>query len=164
MDQDVVSVNGEQPIDIQEQLEAALEEAAENHDKYLRALAESENARKRVERLCQERLWQEKKRLLTFLLELGDQLAEALPFTRSDDPLGTGIRITYEQLQKTLELEGVETLQTVGQSFDPNIHEAVELAEDGTRRANEVTHEYQKGYLLDGKLLRPARVQVTREQ
>jgi len=163
MNENILSPNGEQRSDLQEQLDAACQEAAENNDKYLRALAESENMRKRLERLREERMWQQKKRLLTHLLELGDQLEDALQYADAHDPLGAGIRITYEQLQKILNREGVRTLQSVGKAFDPSIHEAVELAGEGPGNPNEVTYEYRKGYMLGGKLLRPARVQVNRE-
>jgi molecular chaperone GrpE len=150
--------------DWQERLDAAVQQAAENHDKYLRALAESENMRKRMERLCEDRVWQETKRLLTYLVELEDQLHEALQYADPDDPLGEGIRITYEQLQRALDQEGAEAVPAVGETFDPSIHEAVEMADKGQGRPNEVTVEYRKGYLLDGRLLRPARVQVNREE
>jgi len=158
MDENILSPNGEQGSDLQEQLDAACQEAAENHNKYLRALAESENMRKRL-----ERLWQQKKRLLTHLLELGDQLEDALQYADANDPLGAGIRIAYEQLQKILNREGVRALQSVGEAFDPSIHEAIELSGEGPGNPNEVTYEYRKGYMLGGKLLRPARVQVNRE-
>lgn len=160
MDQNTIS----NYADWQEQLDAALQEAAENHDKYLRALAESENMRKRMERLCEDRIWQEKKRLLTYLVEVEDRLQDALQYVDVDDPLGVGIRITHEQLQKVLDQEGAQAVPAVGETFDPSIHEAVELADKGQGRPNEVTLEFRKGYLLDGRLLRPARVQVNREE
>lgn len=159
MDEINISQDAEQRDNLQEALETARKEAAENRDKYLRALAESENMRKRLERLCEERTWQEKKRLLTHFVELGDQLEEALKYADADDPLSTGIRLTYQQLQKILAQEGAQILSAVGQIFDPSIHEAVELT-DHAGRENEVTFEYRKGYMLDGRLLRPARVQV----
>ena len=164
MNENILTPNGEQRSDLQEQLDAACQEAAENNDKYLRALAESENMRKRLKRLCEERMWQEKKRLLTHLLELGDQLEDALQYADADDPLGAGVRITHEQLQRILSREGVQALQAVGETFDPSIHEAVELAGEGPGNPNEVTYEYRKGHMLDGRLLRPARVQVDREE
>jgi len=147
--------------DLQEQLEVARQEALENHDKYLRALAESENMRKRLERLSDERVWQEKKRLLTHMLDLTNQLEQALEYIDGDDPVGVGVRLTYQQLQQVLAQEGVRALQPVGQAFDPHIHEAVEMT-GGTGERNGVTGEFRKGYMLDGRLLRPARVRVER--
>jgi molecular chaperone GrpE len=150
--------------ELREQLEAARMEAAENHDKHLRALAECENMRKRLERICEERLWQQKRMLLNDLLELKDQLEHALQYADMDDPLGAGIRLTYGQVQKILSREGVQALQSLGTTFDPRVHEAVDLADEGGGGENEVTLEYRAGYTLDGKLLRPARVQVSRER
>jgi len=150
---------GGQRDEVQGELEAVRREAAENHDKYLRALAESENMRKRLERLCDDRVWQTKKRLVGHLLELADRFEDALRYASADSPLEQGIRITYQQLQKTLDQEGVKALRSVGQVFDPSIHEAVELG-DGPGRENTVVQEYRKGYSLDGRLLRAARVQV----
>ena len=141
------------------ELEAIRREAAQNHDKYLRALAESENMRKRLERLCDDRLWQEKKRLLQHFLELADQLEDALKYASGNTPLEQGVRLTYQQLLKTLDQEGVKPLRSVGEVFDPSVHEAVELGESAGRE-NTVTEEYRKGYTLDGRLLRAARVQV----
>jgi molecular chaperone GrpE len=164
MDDKTVSQGEQQASDLQELLEAAQQEAAENHDKYLRALAESENMRKRLQRLCDDRLWQEKKRLLLHLVVLGDRLEEALRYASQDDPVGAGVLMTYQELKKTLKQEGVESFASIGEMFDPNRHEAVELIEDESRHQNEVTSEYQRGYTLEGRLLRPARVEVNRTQ
>lgn len=161
MDEHIISQDTEQQRDLQEQLEIARQEAAENRDKYLRALAEAENMRKRVERLCEERMWQEKKRLLTQVLEFADQLEEALKYVNDRDPVGAGVRATYQQLTKFLTQEGVRSVQSIGGAFDPTIHEAVELI-DGEGEPNQVTQEYRKGYMLNDRLLRPARVQVRR--
>jgi len=159
MSENQVPLNEQQPNSLELQLEESRREAAENRDKYLRALAESENTRKRVERLCEERMWQERKRLLVHLIELGDQLAEALKYAVSDDPVVGGVRLTLQNLQQVLTNEGAQHVASVGQAFDPNIHEAVEIADD-EGEANQVTYEYRKGYMLNGRLLRPARVQV----
>jgi len=94
MDEEQTSQSEEGQNDLSKQLEAARQEATENHDKYLRALAESENMRKRLERLCEERMWQEKKRLLTHFLELADQLEDALKYADADDPIAAGVRLT----------------------------------------------------------------------
>jgi molecular chaperone GrpE len=147
--------------DMQSRLEPSRQQAEEYRDKYLRVLAESENSRKRMERLCEDRMWQEKKRLMLHLLVLADQLEEALKYASPKDPVATGVRLTHQQLQKALKEEGVQPLQSVGQIFDPSVHEAVELAVSPGQE-NEVILEFTRGYTLDGKLLRPARVQIGR--
>jgi molecular chaperone GrpE len=161
MNEETISESNEQETTPQEQLQIAQREAAENHDKYLRALAESENMRKRMERLCEDRVWQEKKRLVMDLVELADQLEEALKYTGDNNPVADGLRITYQHLQHVLAQEGAQALKSVGEAFDPNVHEAIDLV-DSNGKPDEVTSEYRKGYMLDGKLLRPARVQVRR--
>jgi len=143
----------------QDRPELSCQEAEEYRDKYLRALAESENMRKRMDRLCEDRMWQEKKRVMTHLLLLADQLEEALKYASPQDPVATGVRLTHQQLQKALADEGVRPLESVGKPFDPSIHEAVQLAESPGQE-NRVILEFTKGYTLDGKLLRPARVQI----
>lgn len=159
MDEQNATESNAQVEGLAQQLEAALQEAAENHDKYLRALAESENMRKRMERLCEERLWQEKRRVLAHLLELADQAEQALKYASADDSIGAGVRITLQHVQQVLGQEGVQAMASVGQAFDPNLHEAVETSE-GDGEPNEVTSEFRKGYTLNGRLLRAARVQV----
>ena len=161
MSEDTISESNEQQNSLQDQLEAVQREAAENRDKYLRALAESENTRKRVERLCDDRVWQEKKRLVMHLVELADQLEEALKYTADDNPVVVGLRVTYQHLQHVLAQEGAQAVKAVGEVFDPNLHEAIDLTEDAGE-PDVVTSEYRKGYVLDGKLLRSARVQVRR--
>jgi len=148
--------------ELQAQLETAQREVAENHDKYLRALAESENMRKRLQRLCEDRIWQEKQRLLEQFLEVADQLEQALKYASADDPLAAGLRMTDRALQTVLAQEGVQPIESLGETFDPNRHEAVETTEDRNRMPNEVTREYRKGYMLGDRLLRPARVEVNR--
>jgi molecular chaperone GrpE len=161
MNEDTISEGSEQQNTLQEQLQVAQREAAENRDKYLRALAESENMRKRVERLCEDRMWQEKKRLVMHLVELADQLQEALKYTGDDNPVANGLHVTHQHLEHVLAQEGAQALKAVGETFDPNVHEAIDLT-DSPGEPNQVTSEYRKGYMLDGKLLRPARVQVRR--
>lgn len=162
MEDNTVSAHGGPDQEWKEKLEAAEREATQNQDKYLRALAESENMRKRLERLCEDRMWQEKRRLLTQFLEIADHLEEALRYADDQDPVGAGITLTYQQLLKFLNQEGVQPLKSIGETFDPSIHEAVELANSEESASDAITNEYRKGYLLDGRLLRPARVQVNR--
>jgi len=140
-----------------DELEAMRREVAEYKDKYLRAAAEVENTRKRLERRYADQAEEEKKRLLRAFLAVADNLERAL--AHSGDGLRDGVQLTYQELQRLLSLEGVEPLETIGRPFDPYYHEAVDtMAGDDDQET--VVGERQKGYLYRGALLRPARVQV----
>ncbi len=140
-----------------EELEAIRQEAAEYKDKYLRAAAEVENTRKRLERRYADQAEEEKKRLLRSFLAVADNLERAL--AHSGDGLRDGVQLTYQELQRLLSLEGVQPLEAIGQSFDPYYHEAVDTVV-GNDDQETVVEERQKGYLYHGELLRPSRVQV----
>lgn len=155
-------------LSLQEELEAIRREAAEYKDKYLRAAAEVENTRKRLERQYANQAEEEKKRLLRTFLAVADNLDRVL--AHSDHPpsvppvsqggsLRDGVQLTYQELQRLLSREGVEPLETIGQLFDPYYHEAVDtvVSEDDPET---VVGERQKGYLYRGELLRPAKVEV----
>jgi len=141
------------------ELQQARREAAENKEKYLRLLADQENYRKRLQRVYEDRLQDSKSRFLLKLLEVSDNLERALSYADPADPLSNGVKMTYEQLRDVLAEEGVEVMQTVGQSFDAQWHEAVEIVPgDGPDKV--VDSEVLKGYLYQGRLLRPAQVRV----
>jgi molecular chaperone GrpE len=93
------------------------------------------------------------------MVELGDQLEKALTYADVSDPVGAGVDLVYQQLQQVLEQEGVRALESVGQAFDPKVHEAVEIT-NGSGEQTRITDEFRKGYMLGARLLRPARVQV----
>ncbi len=144
-------------LSLEDELEAAHQEAAEYKDKYLRAAAEVENTRKRLERRYAGQAEEEKKRLLRNFLTVADNLGRAL--AHSGDGLRDGIQLTYQELQRLLSQEGVEPLETVGKPFDPYYHEAV-LTIACDDEVDTVVEERQKGYLYRGQLLRPAKVEV----
>ena len=168
------------------ELEAARQEAAEYKDKYLRAAAELENTRKRLERRYANQAEEEKKRLLRSFLTVADNLGRALahsdrppsiplpPFPPTLRPcsgqalgglreeggsLHSGVQLTYQELQRLLSQEGVEPLEAVGQPFDPYYHEAVGTVA-GDHDQETVVGQRQQGYLYRGELLRPAKVEV----
>lgn len=152
----------------EEELNAIRQEAAEYKDKYLRAAAEVENTRKRLDRRYADQAEEEKKRLLRAFLTVADNLERAL--AHSDRPpsippdsqggsLRDGVKLTYQELQRLLSQEGVEPLETIGKPFDPYYHEAVGTVA-GDHDQETVIGERQKGYLYRGELLRPAKVEV----
>ena len=150
----------------QEEYRAALtslrRENAELRDKYLRAAAASENARKQAERTAQARATNRLQSLYVRLLEVADNLERALSFAADDDPLAPGVQATLRQLLDLLRREGVAPIEVEpGAPFDPRSHEAVETLE-GDVPEMRVAAIRQPGYMFEGQVLRPARVVVTR--
>jgi molecular chaperone GrpE len=86
--------------------------------------------------------------------------AEHVPESLKDDGWVTGIKSIEKQLEKILEDNGLEKIETNGQEFDPNIHEAIGQTADPNQKNNTIVSEELAGYFLNGKLLRPAKVIV----
>lgn len=125
--------------------------------------AEFDNYRKRVAREVEAQVAFGNERLLTAILPFLDNLERAISHgaeAGADEALLSGVRMTYEQVLAELRKFGLSQVAAAGEPFDPNLHEAVatvpwEGAPEGT-----VLSEYRKGYLLNGRLLRPAQVTV----
>lgn len=148
---------------LESELAEARAEASANWDKYLRERAEMENFRKRQERLATDRIRYEKRGLLQKVLEVMDNLDRAMHFEEATDRenLHQGLRMVHWQLEELLKGEGLSVVPTVGQPFDPHVHEAVEQVESAEYPDGVVAEEVRKGYLLGDEMLRPARVKVS---
>jgi molecular chaperone GrpE len=143
-------------------LAAARQESAELRDKYLRAVAASENARKQAERTAEARATNRLQSLYVRLLEVADNLDRALSYAAEGDPLVPGVRVTRQQLLDLLRREGVTPIEVEpGAPFDPRSHEAVETRAGDVPEPT-VAEVRQPGYLFEGQVLRPARVVVAR--
>jgi len=131
-------------------------------DQALRLQAEMENFRKRQQRLTEERIAEERERLLRAFLHVADDLGRALRADRTDlESLRQGVRLTRQGLLRLLEQEGAEPIIAQGQPFDPTWHEAVGAVPSGDGVQPETVVEVvQEGYRLGDRLLRPARVIV----
>jgi molecular chaperone GrpE len=142
----------------------ALEESVELwRDRALRLQAERENFRKRQQRLAEERIVEDRKRVLRSLLQVADDLGRVLNADNVDaESLRQGVDLTYQTLMRLLAQEGVEPIQAVEQPFDPAWHEAVGTipCQNAGAEPNTVVEVEQKGYRLGDRLLRPARVLV----
>jgi len=135
----------------------------------MRALADFDNYRKRVER---ERVAAErsgKRAVILALLDVMDDFDRALEHVdQSPDAVVEGLRAVHKRLADALKAQGVTPIESVGQQFDPMRHEAVGAIEAGASRAGivlepgAVTDEALRGYLWDGEVLRPARVHVAK--
>ena len=148
------------------QLAAKDAEIAELKDKYLRALADSENARKRIRQQADESVRIQRENILRDLLPIIDNLERALAAARDGTDTRTivdGVEMTVRALLDYLRAQGVTPVASVGQEFDPSRHEAVDHVESASHPANTVVDEFHRGYLIGERVLRPARVSVAKE-
>lgn len=137
-------------------------------DKYVRAAADFENARKRLEKDKGEFLKFANETLLLEFLPILDNLEIAekhIKEAKDFEAVRQGVDMIQSQIQKFLKDIGVERVKTVGEKFDPNIHEAIEV-EDSKDDAGDgmVIAELKAGYRLNGRLLRPASVKIAKKK
>jgi molecular chaperone GrpE len=149
----------------EQELAASREETAKNRDLYLRTLADLDNYRKRVQREKEDLSRFANENLLRELLPVLDNLERAIEHARSDQASSgilQGVEMTLSQLAKVLEKAGVKPVLAVGQPFDTARHEAIGQEDSSEYAPQTVVRELQKGYLLNDRLLRPARVLVAK--
>lgn len=149
-------------LTLEEQLAAKEKEARENWDRFLRERADLENYRKRVGREKEELLNYGNKSLLEEILPIIDNLERALAHA-SDDGMGAvveGIRMTHAMLLATLKKFNVTPIEAVGAPFDSAYHQAMAQFPTDQHAPNTVVEEFQKGYMLKERLLRPSMVTV----
>jgi molecular chaperone GrpE len=153
----------ERIAELETQLEQAKQQAAENWNKYLRERADMENFRKRQERIAADRLQREKKALFQNILGVMDNVERALAYQDTMDRQGLqqALRMVLWQMNEVLRGEGLTPVPTVGETFDPYVHEAIEAVEDSDQPEGMVVEEVLKGYKLGDETLRPARVKVS---
>jgi molecular chaperone GrpE len=149
--------------ELEGQLAQARQEATENWNKYLRERAESDNFRKRQERLLADRVQHQKKALFHKLLDVMDNVDRALVYqdTLDKQQLQQTLRMLHWQMNEVLRSEGLNTVPTVGETFNPYVHEAIEAVENSDQPEGTIVEEARKGYTLGEETLRPARVKVS---
>ena len=132
----------------------------EEHDSYLRLAADYDNFRKRSQKEKEQSYGNGKADAIEKLLPVYDNLERALNQDTEDAAYKKGVEMTMTQLVSIFEGLGVEIFGTVGDRFDPNIHNAVMHTEDENAAENTITQVFQKGFKLGEKIVRFARVQV----
>ncbi len=122
-----------------------------------------ENFRKRQERIANDRVQREKREILGRVLDVVDNLDRALRYqdTLDREGLQQGMRMLEWQLNELLKAEGLTVVPTIGQPFDPYVHEAIESVASDEYPEGVVVEEARKGYKLGDETLRPARVKVS---
>jgi len=145
-------------------LAAAEARATENRNNYLRAVAELDNYRKRTEREIDNARKYAIERFAEEIVTVGDALEAGIGAAAANPgpALLEGAQATLRQLHRAFEKAGIKIIDPAGQPFDPQWHEAMVAQESREHPANTVLSVIQKGYSLNGRLLRPARVIVSR--
>ena len=158
-----VSETSEVPED-KDPLDTALDEIASLKDKYLRSVAEFDNYRKRTLKERAELILNGGEKVLTAILPVVDDMERAIENgAKTDDPqvLREGMELIYHKLLKVMEDQGVSTIETTDADFDTDIHEAVAMVPGmGDEKKGKVIDCLQKGYKLNDKVIRHAKVAV----
>jgi molecular chaperone GrpE len=148
---------------LQAALAAAETRALESRDLYMRALAELENVRKRASRDVEQAHKFGVERMAHDLIGVRDSLELGLASAASADALREGTQATLQLLTRALEKAGVTEIVPQGEQFNPELHEAMVMQPSAEHVPNSIVQVVQKGYQLNGRLLRPARVIVAKE-
>ena len=143
--------------------EAARAEAAANYDRYVRAVAELDNYRKRTVRMRAEARDETLRDVLLQVAPILDNLRRALrQETQEVDALKQGVELICGQFNDVLKGYGLAEIESVGQPFDPEVHEALAEVPDDEHPPGTVIEEMEKGYKLNDKVVRYARVVVSK--
>ncbi len=153
--------------ELEEALDQARKEAASNFDRFLRATAELENYRKRAAREMADYRKYANEALIRGLLPIVDNLELAIHSSSQDEKANSqvvkGVSLTLAELLRVLDGFGVKAVEAAGKPFDPNFHQAFLQEEADGLPENTVVKEFQKGYLLHERLIRPAMVIVSKK-
>jgi molecular chaperone GrpE len=160
-EQDTNRGGGNEPSEIAQ----VKEELRREHDLYLRAVADFENYRRRIERDRASAVRSGKREIVLPLLEILDGFERALQHTNDAPPSVTkGLFALQRQLLRLLEAQGIAPLESVGQHFNPELHDAIGVVQTEEVEPGAVAEELQRGYRWGNDVLRPARVRVRGER
>ena len=129
-------------------------------DRYKRMLAEFENFKKRSAKERESLYNSILSDVVAGMLPILDNLENASKIETKDEEYKKGIELVLKQFQDTLKAKGVEEIKTIGETFDPELHEAVSSVQDETKGEKEIVQEYRKGYRIGTKVIRHSMVVV----
>jgi molecular chaperone GrpE len=150
---------------LKRKLEETEKEAKDHYERLLRVAADFENYKKRAGKEKEEWVKFANEDLLKAILPFIDNLERAVNHAEKVKDTGVmieGVRLTLQQLLQILNKFGVSPIESIGKPFDPTFHEAMLMVETDQREPNQVVEEFQRGYLFNDRLLRPATVSVSK--
>ncbi|MCY7778390.1 nucleotide exchange factor GrpE [Bacillus haynesii] len=148
---------------LEKQLKELQERLEEKENKLLRVQADFENYKRRARLDLEAAEKYRSQRIISDLLPALDNFERALqiePDNEQTKSLLQGMEMVHRQILEALNNEGVEQIPSVGEQFDPNMHQAVMQVEDEAYESNAVVEELQKGYKLKDRVIRPSMVKV----
>jgi len=164
-------IDSAEPLDpfkeMEKKVEAIEKEAKETHDRLLRVSAEFENYKKRAAREMNDFRKFANESFAKAMLPVVDSMDLAIESSSNDihvsNSMVEGVNMTLKEILKVFEQFGVKRFESIGNTFDPNLHQAVMQEETDTFPENTVSKELQKGYMIHDRLLRPAMVVVSKK-
>jgi molecular chaperone GrpE len=151
--------------ELKKKLEEKEKETKENYDRFLRQAADLDNYKKRVAKEKEEWTKFANEDLIKAILPFIDNLERAVNHAVKVEDAGVlieGVRLTIQQLLQALNKFGLSSFESQGKPFDPALHEAILVVSSDQYEPNQVVEEFQKGYLLNDRLIRPATVSVSK--
>jgi molecular chaperone GrpE len=151
---------------LMERLQTAEQAAAENHDRFLRTLAEFDTFRRRTRQEMEDARRQAIEKLAADLLPVLDNFERALLHSGDgkEDPVREGVLLTHKQLADVLARHEIQPIEALGRPFDPHLHEAIMRVDPGPEHEpGTVVEELRKGYTIGGRVLRASLVKVAGE-
>ena len=149
---------------LEQQLTLAEQKAHDNWEKSVRALAEVDNIRRRTEREISQAHRYALEKFATSLLPVADSLEQALQLAtqHGDEAMREGLELTMKIFVDALEKHGVQQISPMGEVFNPQMHEAMSMLPCEGAEPNTISSVFQKGYVLNERVIRPARVVVVK--
>lgn len=143
-------------------LRSLMAEVSQYKDNYLRATADFQNFKRRTEKEKADIYKYAGEKVLVDLLPIVDNIERAMSHVPEEEQSGLadGLRMIYKSLAALLDNHGVEAIEAVGTPFDPELHNAVQMVPSDDHEPHVVMEEYQKGYRLNGKVIRHSMVKV----
>ncbi len=159
-----INASEEEIQELRRELDSVREEKDKLFDRLQRVYADYANFQKRVPKNIADSVAYEKERFIRLFLPVLDNLEHTLKAhaAESTDPLIRGVEITYGQLLDILKVQGITPIQAAGEKFDPERHEAMLRRSEPDKENDVILEEVQKGYMLNGRVLRPSRVVVNK--
>ncbi len=151
--------------DLIKKIDELKEESKENYDKFLRSQAEMDNIIKRNKKEKEEWVKYSNETLIKDLLQVIDNLENAINHSGNENSLNAlieGVELTLKGFKDTLAKSGLEEVKTIGEEFDPCFHHAVQEEASDSVEKGKILKEFQKGYTLNQRLIRPAMVVISK--